>query len=262
MNSDVVICLPARYQSTRLPGKPLLEVAGKPLILWALESAAKIKAKQMVVATDDKRILSLVEENGYHGVMTSKAHTTGTDRIAEVARIMSWSDDTIVVNYQGDEPMTPMANIEQLINALVKNPEASIATLYQSIESYKDLINPNNVKLVTDNKDMALYFSRAPIPYSRESFAEQQLEEGINYKHHIGLYAYRAKFLKDFSKLMPAELEKTESLEQLRAMSHGYKIIAKEAQEIMPHGIDTPEDVANFEKLHSIESSKLSLKSS
>lgn len=248
MNSEVVICLPARYQSTRLPGKPLIEIAGKPLILWALESASTINAKQMVVATDDKRIQSLVESNGYHAIMTSSNHTTGTDRIAEVAKKLSWGDDTIVVNYQGDEPLTPRANIEQLIIALIDNPQASIATLYQNIESYQDLVNPNHVKLVTDDKDCALYFSRAAIPYSRECFSQQQLDPDIKYKHHIGLYAYRAKFLKDFSNLKPSLLEETESLEQLRAMSHGYKIIAKLAQETMPHGIDTPEDVVNFEK--------------
>jgi 3-deoxy-manno-octulosonate cytidylyltransferase (CMP-KDO synthetase) len=248
MKSEIVICLPARYQSTRLPGKPLIEIAGKPLILWALESASTINAKQMVVATDDERIQSLVESQGYHAIMTSSNHTTGTDRIAEVAEKQDWADDTIVVNYQGDEPLTPQVNIEQLINALIDNPQASIATLYQNIKCYEDLVNPNNVKLVTDDNDCALYFSRAAIPYSRECFSQQKLAHGVDYKHHIGLYAYRAKFLKDFSNLKPSLLEETESLEQLRAMSHGYKIIAKHAQETMPHGIDTVEDVINFEK--------------
>lgn len=248
MNSDVVVCLPARYQSTRLPGKPLIEIAGKPLILWALESASAINAKQMVVATDDQRIQSLVESHGYEVVMTSSEHTTGTDRIAEVARKLAWKDETIVVNYQGDEPLTPEVNIEQLITALIDNPNASIATLYQSINSYTDLVNPNNVKLVTDDNDYALYFSRSAIPYSMECFDNQQLDQAINYKHHIGLYAYRAKFLKGFSALAPSKLEQTESLEQLRAMSHGYKIIAKQAKESMPHGIDTPEDIINFER--------------
>lgn len=247
MKPDVVICLPARYQSTRLPGKPLLEIAGKPLIIWALESAAKIDAKQMVVATDDDRIAQLVESSGYQAVMTSTEHLTGTDRIAEVARMLSWSDETIVVNYQGDEPLTPAANIQQLISALIDNPQAAIATLYQEINQYEDLINPNNVKLVTDDNGYALYFSRAAIPYSRKCSVLQQLEKGIDYKHHIGLYAYRAKFLKDFSKLIPSKLEKSESLEQLRAMSHGYRIIAKQAKETMPHGIDTPQDIVNFQ---------------
>lgn len=248
IKSDVVICLPARYHSTRLPGKPLIEIAGKPLILWALESASTINAKQMVVATDDERIQSLVESQGYHAIMTSSNHSTGTDRIAEVAKKLSWTDDTIVVNYQGDEPLTPRANIQQLINALIDSPQASIATLYQNIECYQDLVNPNNVKLVTDDRDCAMYFSRAAIPYSRECFSQQKLAEGIDYKHHIGLYAYRAKFLKDFANLKPSMLETTESLEQLRAMSYGYKVIAKKAQETMPHGIDTSDDVLKFEK--------------
>lgn len=248
MKSEVVICLPARYQSTRLPGKPLIEISGKPLIIWALESAAKINAKQMVVATDDKRIQQLVISSGYQSIMTSQNHQSGTDRIAEVANIMSWSDDTVVVNYQGDEPMTPKANIKQLINALENNPEASISTLYQPIESYQELLNPNNVKLVTDKNDYALYFSRSAIPYSRECFANEQLDRDIVYKHHIGLYAYRASFLKSFSNLKASDLEITESLEQLRAMSHGHKIIAKKAQKSMPHGIDTPEDILKFEQ--------------
>ncbi|MCF6319940.1 MAG: 3-deoxy-manno-octulosonate cytidylyltransferase [Proteobacteria bacterium] len=247
MKPDVVICLPARYQSTRLPGKPLLEIAGKPLIIWALESAAKIDAKQMVVATDDDRIAQFVESSGYQAVMTSTEHLTGTDRLAEVARLLSWSDETLFVNYQGDEPLTPAANIQQLISALIDNPQAAIATLYQEINQYEDLINPNNVKLVTDDNGYALYFSRAAIPYSRKCSVLQQLEKGIDYKHHIGLYAYRAKFLKDFSKLIPSKLEKSESLEQLRAMSHGYRIIAKQAKETMPHGIDTPQDIVNFQ---------------
>lgn len=248
MKSDIVICLPARYRSSRLPGKPLLEIAGKPLIIWALESAAKINARQVLVATDDIRIQRVVESAGYHAIITSAEHQSGTDRIAEVAAIMPWSDDTIVVNYQGDEPMTPKVNIEQLIQALNDNPKASVATLYQPINNYQDLINPNHVKLVTDNAGYALYFSRAPIPYSRDSFAHWQLDENIQYKHHIGLYAYRAKFLKIFSQLRMSNLEKTESLEQLRAMSHGYKIITQQVKQPMPHGIDTKDDIIKFEQ--------------
>jgi len=253
MKSNIVICLPARYQSSRLPGKPLLEIAGKPLIIWALESAAKINAKQMIVATDDERIKHLVEVSGYQAVMTSNNHHSGTDRIAEVANMMEWSDDTIVINYQGDEPMTPKANIEQLIAALRDNPHASIATLYQPINNYQDLINPNNVKLVGDENDYALYFSRSAIPHSRKYFPLKQLDPDICYKHHIGLYAYRANFLKRFSQLKPSKLEGAESLEQLRAMSHGYKIIAKCAKRSMPHGIDSKEDIIRFEKLLSTQ---------
>jgi len=249
MNERVVICLPARYQSSRLPGKPLLEIAGKPLILWALESASQLNVEQMIVATDDQRIVDLVEANGYQALMTSPNHLSGTDRLAEVAELMKWSDQTIVVNYQGDEPLTPKENIQQLVQALKDNPRASIATLYQSITSFDALINQNNVKLVTDNQDNALYFSRAAIPFSRSTFENNELDSSIAYKHHIGLYAYRAKFLKEFSRLKPSDLERTESLEQLRAMSNGYNIIAKQAKQKMPHGIDTLEDVKRFEDL-------------
>ncbi len=249
MNDSVVICVPARYQSTRLPGKPLMALAGKPLIIWALESAARINASQMVVATDDQRIQDLVESQGYQAIMTSKDHVSGTDRIAEVADKMAWSDDTIVVNYQGDEPLTPQANIEQLIAALKDNPDASIATLYQPIMCFEDLINPNHVKVVTNEHDQALYFSRSAIPYGRSSFEQQQMDPNVSYKHHIGLYAYRASFLKQFAQMSPSVLEMSESLEQLRAMSYGHQIVAKQALETMPHGIDTPEDAANFERL-------------
>ncbi|MFK8011667.1 MAG: 3-deoxy-manno-octulosonate cytidylyltransferase [Marinicellaceae bacterium] len=249
MTSDTVICIPARFQSSRLPGKPLIEIAGKPLIIWAIESAKRIQAKQMIVATDDMRIFNVVESFGYDAVMTDPKHNSGTDRIAEVANKLAWSDDTVVVNYQGDEPLTPKQNIEQLIKALINNPMASISTLYQKIESYDDLINPNNVKLVTDNDNYALYFSRSAMPYSRDTFGTNQLDKNITYKHHIGLYAYRASFLKSFSKLEPSKLECTESLEQLRAMSNGYRIIAQKALKSMPHGIDTPEDLLKFEQL-------------
>lgn len=249
MKPEIVICLPARYQSSRLPGKPLIKLAGKELILWALESASKIDVKQIVVATDDKRIFNFVKANNYEAIMTKDTHLSGTDRLAEVAQKLKWSDNTIVVNYQGDEPMTPSKNIKQLIDALIDNPQASIATLYQPIYNFTDLNNPNNVKLVTDNNDNALYFSRAAIPYSRDTFEQQKLDKDIEYKHHIGLYSYRARFLKDFSQLKPSNLEQTESLEQLRAMSHGYKIIVKKALKTMPHGIDAMDDVENFEKL-------------
>lgn len=248
MKNDTVICLPARYASSRLPGKPLIEIGGKALILHALESAGQIPCRQLLVATDDERIETFVKSHGYEVLMTSPDHQSGTDRIAEVSEKMGWSDDMIVVNYQGDEPQTPRKNIEQLIEALQNTPEAAISTLYQSIHSYEDLVNPNNVKLVTDKNNMALYFSRAAIPYSRDTFQYNSLDENITYKHHIGLYAYRAGFLKNFSKMTQSGLELTESLEQLRALSHGYKIVAVKAHEKMPHGIDTREDMDHFEQ--------------
>ncbi|MCF6289268.1 MAG: 3-deoxy-manno-octulosonate cytidylyltransferase [Proteobacteria bacterium] len=249
MKPTIVICIPARYQSNRLPGKPLIKIAHKELILWALESASKINVEQVIVATDDKRIFKLVCNHGYQAIMTNDKHRSGTDRLAEVAQSLQWADETIVINYQGDEPMTPTANIQQLINALIDNPTAAIATLYQPIKNFNDLLNPNNVKLITDNNDYALYFSRSPIPYSRQNFTQQKLDKNIDYKQHIGLYAYRASFLKIFTKLTPSVLEKSESLEQLRALFHGYKIIAKKASKAMPHGIDTQQDLQAFEKM-------------
>ncbi len=250
MKHDTVICLPARYQSTRLPGKPLIKIAGKELILWALQSASQITAKHILVATDDERIAQLVQKHGYEAIMTAKNHKTGTDRLAEVAEILQLSDDTIVVNYQADEPLTPKANIQQLIDALIHNPQADIATLFQPCQDFDELINPNNVKLITDNDGFALYFSRSALPYSQAFFEQQKLDDSITYKHHVGLYAYRAGFLKKFSKLQQTALEKTESLEQLRALSNGFKIIAKAAKEKMPHGIDTPEDLRKFQHQH------------
>ena len=224
--NDFVICIPARYDSTRLPGKPLIKIQGKELVLWAVDSARQLKTDNITVATDDQRIYDVVKNYNCDVVMTLANHSTGTDRLSEVAKIKSWSDDTIVVNYQGDEPQTPKQNIEQLVNMLDSNPRADIATLYQSITNFEDLINPNNVKLVTDTNDFALYFSRSAIPFSRSTFEKQKLDSNIEYKHHIGLYAYRTRFLNKFSQLKSTHLEKTESLEQLRALENGYKILS------------------------------------
>ncbi len=247
-----VVCIPARFPSTRLPGKPLIKLKGKALILWAAEAASQLGAEQVVVATDDERIKSLVENNGFQAVMTSSDHPTGTDRIAECASIMGWSDDVWVLNYQGDEPNVPRANVQQVIDIVKNNPEASIGTLYQYIEHVEDLFSSSVVKLVTDNNQRALYFSRAPIPWSQKHFqmppaATIQLPSDVKYKHNIGLYMYKTGFLNRFSKMSPSLLETTESLEQLRALSHGEIIVAAAAVEPMPHGIDTIADVERFE---------------
>lgn len=249
---DFVVCIPARYGSTRLPGKPLLELQGKPLILWAIESAKRLNARQVVVATDDDRIAKLVKSQGHEVVMTDANHPSGTDRIAECARIMAWDESTWVLNYQGDEPNIPAANIEQVIATLKQHPDASIGTLYQAINNRADLMNPNVVKLVTDDKQRALYFSRAPIPWSQQEFKQPidlslPLPSGISYKHHIGLYMYKVAFLRRFAATEPSPLEQLESLEQLRALSMGDTIVAAAAVAPMPHGIDTPEDLLRFE---------------
>ena len=249
---EFVVCIPARFASTRLPGKPLIELKGKALILWAIEAANQLGAKQVVVATDDERIHALVASQGHEVVMTGNDHQSGTDRIAECAEIMGWSDSTWVLNYQGDEPGIPKANVNQVVSLVQNHPDASIGTLYQVINNLDDLFNPNVVKLVTDDQQKALYFSRAPIPWSQKYFVEpKSMPVGIEYKHHIGLYMYKVDFLKRFTQTSASTLETTESLEQLRAMQTGETIVAAAAVEPMPHGIDTLEDVKRFEKTHS-----------
>ncbi|MCX7554727.1 3-deoxy-manno-octulosonate cytidylyltransferase [Marinicella sp. S1101] len=249
---EFVVCIPARYASSRLPGKPLIKLKGKELILWAVDAANQLGASAVVVATDDQRIASLVESHGHHVVMTRKDHQTGTDRLAECAAIMGWSDETWVLNYQGDEPDVPQANVQQVIDVVKKHPNASIGTLYQSINSVADLFSPNVVKLVTGADDRALYFSRAPIPWSQKQFNQpieniSHLPEGVTYKHHIGLYMYKTSFLHRFTQWPVGQMEKIESLEQLRALEHHEIIVAAAAVKPMPHGIDTPADVERFE---------------
>ena len=248
---NFVVCIPARFNSTRLPGKPLIKLKGKALILWAIEAANKLGAQQVVVATDDERIKSLVKSHGYEAVMTRDDHQSGTDRIAECAQIMGWSDSMWVLNYQGDEPNVPAANVRKVIELVEKNPQASIGTLYQVIDNTNDLFNPNLVKLVTDNQQRAMYFSRAPIPWAQKEFqVEKRMPQGVEYKHHIGLYMYKVAFLKRFAQTPASSLEQVESLEQLRALQTGEVIVAAAAVESMPHGIDTQADVERFENLN------------
>ena len=227
MNQEFVICIPARYQSTRLPGKPLIPIKGKPLIQWAIESANKLGAREVVVATDDQRILDFVNSLGQKVIMTATNHLSGTDRIAECAQIMNWENDTLVLNYQGDEPLIPKENIDAVLQLFDTHPDISMGTLYQEINNIDDVFSPNVVKIVTDNDNKALYFSRAPIPWSQKLFSQNgtmTLPKTVTYKHHIGLYAYRVDFLNAFSKLKPADIEITESLEQLRALATGNEI--------------------------------------
>ncbi|KAA3642674.1 MAG: 3-deoxy-manno-octulosonate cytidylyltransferase [Proteobacteria bacterium] len=247
---EFVICIPSRYQSSRLPGKPLIKLKGKELILWAVESAHQLGAKEVTVATDDRRIFDCVNDAGHDVVMTADSHLTGTDRIAECAAIKGWSKDTWVLNYQGDEPSIPRANVEQVLKLLQQSPQAAIGTLYQPITDLDSLFDPNVVKVVTNNQHQALYFSRAPIPWSQRYFNQQakQLPDNISFKRHIGLYVYKVAFLHQFSRLKPALIEQCESLEQLRALAAGEQIVVAQAVAEMPHGIDTAEDVMRFEQ--------------
>ncbi len=243
MSFSVVI--PARYASSRLPGKPLKDIAGKPMIQHVYERALESEAKEVIIATDDERIQKVAESFGAKVCMTNPDHASGTDRLQEVVSQLNYYADDIVVNVQGDEPLIPPRVINQVAHNLSAEHEASIATLYEPIESIKDVFNPNIVQVVTDRNDFALYFSRAPIPYARDAFAESQEEmpEGVQFKRHIGIYAYRVNLLNNFVKWEEAPIETTECLEQLRALWNGAKIHVALADEIPPGGVDTEEDL-------------------
>lgn len=243
---NTVLVIPARFGSTRLPGKPLRLIAGKSMIQHVYERAIKSNFKTIIIATDHKKIESCCLDFGATVCMTSPEHETGSDRLAEVVERYNWSEDTIVVNLQGDEPLTPVKNLYQVADNLANNPEASIATLATPILKRKEIINPNIVKVVMDKKGMALYFSRASIPFQRDE------DESLNNRQvlrHIGIYAYRAGYLKAFSSMESCSLEGLERLEQLRAMWHGARIHVDIATEIAGHGVDTEEDLLAVEKI-------------
>jgi len=239
------IVIPARHASSRLPGKPLLDIAGKPMVLRVLERALDAGADEVWVATDHPGIAGVVEEAGGKVIVTSAEHPSGTDRLAEVATRLGWSDDTIVVNVQGDEPLIPPQLIGAVAAALAADTEAAIATACHPLESAEEFFNPNVVKLVMDARGRALYFSRAAIPWARDAFASDRsaLPANLPAYRHIGLYAYRAGFLKRYSSLAPSPLEQWEALEQLRAMAHGYPIQVMVLDHAPPAGVDTAEDL-------------------
>ena len=247
------VIIPARYASSRFPGKPLATLQGKPMIQHVYERACQSEADRILVATDDQRIADVAVGFGAEVCMTSSEHPSGTDRLQQVVKDQGYYADDIVVNVQGDEPMIPPRIINQVAHNLMAEPEASIATLSEPIEDVDSLLNPNVVKVVTDNRGMALYFSRAPIPWPRDDFhpeiPQQEMPKGFNWQRHIGIYAYRVKLLNDFVKWPSAPLEETECLEQLRAMWNGARIHVAEADEQPPTGVDTPEDLARLESL-------------
>lgn len=242
-----VIVIPARYASTRLPGKPLLLIKNKPLIQWVWERAMKVKgASRVLVATDDERIARAVEYFGGESVMTSPKHPSGTDRMAEVARKVKAD---LYVNLQGDEPLVDPKEVDRLIAGIIAAPSAPIATLAHAFDGAADLANPNLVKVVTDRAGNALYFSRSPIPLWRDAGKKgAQASPKPAYLRHIGIYAYRAAALKKFVKLPPGALERAESLEQLRALENGLAIRVVSTK-MRCHGVDTPADLAVVKKL-------------
>ncbi len=238
------VVIPARFGSTRLPGKALADIAGHPMVYWVWLRACQSNADSVIVATDHEGIAEVMRGYGADVAMTRSDHMSGTDRLAEVAEQRAWSDDTIVVNLQGDEPLMPEANLAQVAQELQANPAASIATLCEPLEQRDDLYNPSVVKVVVTEAGNALYFSRAPIPFPRagEEAAELSLRVA---KRHVGLYAYRCGFLRRFVSYPQADIERLESLEQLRAMSQGEVIRVVPACERVPAGVDTPADLAH-----------------
>lgn len=243
-----IVVIPARYQSSRLPGKPLLDIAGKPMLQHVVERARKSQARDVVVATDDQRIQAFCQQMQIPVCMTSSSHQSGTDRIEEVCRQLGLDDDEIVVNVQGDEPMIPPAVIDQVAGNLKMEKRAGICTLYEVMQDKQEVLNPNAVKVVVDEHGMALYFSRAMIPFPRDD-ADSQALDPAQFKRHIGIYAYRVNVLRQFVSWPRGKLEQLEKLEQLRAMEQGVRIHIEACCENMPAGVDTPEDLNNVRML-------------
>lgn len=250
MADSFKVVIPARYASTRLPGKPLLDIAGKPMVQHVYDIACASGAQQVVIATDDTRIEQVAKAFGAEVCMTSAGHNSGTDRLAETSRKMGWGDDEIIVNVQGDEPQIPTGLIKQVAAGLAKNKAAVVSTLCSVIKTIEELQDPNVVKLVKDAQGFALYFSRAPIPWARDEFAKGvlSLPVGIDYFRHLGIYAYRAGYLQEYTRLAACELETIESLEQLRVLWHGAKIFVDQAMVEPGHGVDTAEDLERVRK--------------
>jgi len=249
--TDFVVAIPARYAASRLPGKPLRLLGGEPLVLHVARRALLAGAREVWVATDDTRIADALGGLADVNVaMTDAAHASGTDRLAECARIAGWADDTVVVNLQGDEPFAPAAGIRAVAEAL-GDGQAPMSTLATLVEDAETLFDPNVVKLVRNVRNEAMYFSRAPIAWHRDGFARSRevLPDGHRWLRHIGIYGYRARFLQQFAAMPPGMLEQVENLEQLRVLEAGFPISVALSPAPFPPGIDTPEDLARAEAL-------------
>ncbi|MHA6203374.1 3-deoxy-manno-octulosonate cytidylyltransferase [Dyella soli] len=244
-----IVAIPARYGSTRLPAKPLREIAGVPMVVRVAQRALLAGAGQVVVAVDDQRIADALAGQGVDVCMTRSDHASGSDRLAECATHYGWPDDAIVVNLQGDEPFAPAAGIREVARALAED-DAPVATLATPISEAHELFDPNVVKLVRMASGRALYFSRAPLPWARDAFALHRnvLPADVPFLRHIGIYAYRAGFLKRYTQLARTPLEQAESLEQLRVLEHGFPIAVRLTPEPFPPGIDTQADLERAEQ--------------
>ncbi|HHQ4624505.1 3-deoxy-manno-octulosonate cytidylyltransferase [Aeromonas veronii] len=237
-----VVVIPARYASTRLPGKPLADIHGKPMVQHVVEKALQSGADRVIVATDDERVQQALQSTGVEVCMTSPDHQSGTERLAEVCRHYGFAADTIIVNVQGDEPLIPPAIIRQVADNLAA-ATAPMATLSVPIQDAEEAFNPNAVKVVTDKDGYALYFSRASIPWDRDRFAKSHEQIGDHYQRHIGIYAYRAGFIQRYVDWATSVLEQVEALEQLRVLWYGEKIHVAQALEAPPVGVDTQADL-------------------
>lgn len=247
------VIIPARYSSERLPGKPLAEIGGIPMIQRVYQCAQKSSALRVVVATDDQRIVDVVNRFGGEVCLTSDQHPSGTDRLQEVVSQLDLGVEDIVVNVQGDEPLIPAAVIDQVAKNLSRYSLASAATLSEPIDSIDKIFDPNVVKVVADNTGYALYFSRASIPWVRDNYDKEKpiLPSNLECQRHIGIYAYRVGLLNDFVTWAPSPLEVCERLEQLRIMTNGHRIHVAPACDVVPGGVDTPEDLARINRLFS-----------
>jgi len=242
--TDFWVIIPARYASTRLPAKPLLDINGQPMIWHVYQQACASGAARVMIATDDERIQTAAQHFGAEVWLTRADHESGTDRVAEVARLAGATPETIIVNLQGDEPLMPPSLIRQAALALAEQPEADIATLCEPITQRADIFNPNMVKVVRDQRGFALYFSRAPMPWLRGAFADESavIPEGLHFRH-IGIYAYRGQYLQTCTQLAPCALEQGEALEQLRVLYHGGRILVATAETDAGIGVDTEADL-------------------
>lgn len=254
MSPRFKVVIPARYASTRLPGKPLLDIAGKPMIAHVCERAREADAEEIIVATDDERIFQTVCDLGIKAVMTAPDHQSGTERIAEVARHCGWTDEEIIVNLQGDEPLIPPAAIRDVALALAGQKLAGMATLAAKIIDPEEIFNPNAVKVVVDKAGYALYFSRAPIPWERGTFSPSGGKPSglVPHLRHIGLYAYTVGFLNRYCSWEASPLESVESLEQLRILWHGEAILVKTVDKTPAAGVDTLEDLMRVTQVVSL----------
>jgi 3-deoxy-manno-octulosonate cytidylyltransferase (CMP-KDO synthetase) len=251
MSAHFTVLIPARYASTRLPGKPLLDIAGKPMVVRVAERALASGAARVVVATDDERIREAVAHHGIDVLMTRSSHPTGTDRLAEAAAELRLDDEAIVVNVQGDEPLLEPELIRTVADSLASRGDASMATACHPIEDPAEAFDPNVVKVVLDSNGYALYFSRATIPWARDGFAAApgEIPPGLPLYRHYGLYAYRVRFLREYPALAPAPIERFEALEQLRALWHGHRIVVTIARGAPAPGVDTQKDLEQVRAL-------------